>query len=77
MYQKAIRQRTDGHDFMIGWDDAKRHDTRSNLLHKVFFENGFEQNIANFFRTLVVNRTPRIRSSTRRVREGLLTLFAT
>ena len=38
---------------MIGWDDAKRHDARSNLLHKVFFENGFEQNIANFFRTHV------------------------
>jgi len=49
MYQKAIRECTDGHDFMIGWDDAKRHDERSNILHKVFFEEGFEANVAKFF----------------------------
>jgi hypothetical protein len=56
MYQKAIRQCTDGHDFMIGWDDAERHDARSNILHKVFFEEAFEQNITNFFRTHVVKQ---------------------
>ena len=49
MYRKAIRQCTDNHDFMIGWDDAKRHDTRSNILHKVFFEEGFEANVTKFY----------------------------
>jgi Cytochrome P450 len=53
MYQAAIRQCTNGHDFMIGWDDAKRHDPRSSLLHKVFFEDGFEKNVSNFFSTNV------------------------
>jgi cytochrome P450 len=50
IYQKAIRICTDGHDFMIGWDDAKRHDERSSILHKVFFEEGFEANVTSFFR---------------------------
>lgn len=50
MYQKAIRECTDGHDFMIGWDDATRHDTRSKILHDVFFEEGFETNVTKFFR---------------------------
>ncbi|KAF2675839.1 heme peroxidase [Lentithecium fluviatile CBS 122367] len=53
MYQAAIRNCTDGHDFMIGWDDAKRHDDRSNILHKVFFEEGFEKNASTFFATNV------------------------
>lgn len=53
MYQAAIRNCTDGHDFMIGWDDAKRHDERSNILHKVFFEEGFEKNVSTFFSTNV------------------------
>ncbi|KFY05512.1 hypothetical protein V492_08483 [Pseudogymnoascus sp. VKM F-4246] len=53
MYQAAIRKCTDGHDFMIGWDDAKRHDTRSSILHKVFFEEGFEANLTKFFRSNV------------------------
>lgn len=53
MYQAAIRNCTDGHDFMIGWDDAKKHDQRSALLHKVFFEDNFEQNVSNFFTTTV------------------------
>lgn len=53
MYQKAIHDCTDNHDFMIGWDDAARHDPRSNLLHKVFFEDGFEANVTKFFRTNV------------------------
>jgi cytochrome P450 len=51
MYQTAIRQCTDGHDFMIGWDDAKRHDPRSEILKKVFFEENFEKNVTEFFRT--------------------------
>ncbi|EPQ32169.1 uncharacterized protein PFL1_00366 [Pseudozyma flocculosa PF-1] len=49
MYQKAIRQCTDGHDFMIGWDDASRHDERSKILHEVFFEPNFEAKVADFF----------------------------
>lgn len=53
MYQAAIRNCTDGHDFLIGWDDAKRHDERSNILHKVFFEENFEKNITEFFSTNV------------------------
>jgi cytochrome P450 len=53
MYQKAIRNCTDGHDFLIGWDDAKRHDARSNILHKVFFEENFESKVSQFFKTNV------------------------
>ncbi|KAH6612649.1 heme peroxidase [Boeremia exigua] len=49
MYQAAIRHCTAGHDFMIGWDEAKKHDERSNVLHKIFFEDGFEKNITEFF----------------------------
>ena len=53
MYQAAIRKCTNGHDFMIGWDDAKRHDHRSDILHKVFFEEEFERNVTEFFSTNV------------------------
>jgi hypothetical protein len=53
MYQKAIRDCTDGHDFILGWDDAKRHDVRSNILHKVFFEDDFEAKVSKFFTTNV------------------------
>lgn len=55
MYQAAIRNCTDGHDFMIGWDEAKKHDHRSSILHKVFFEDGFEANITKFFSTNVAH----------------------
>jgi hypothetical protein len=53
MYQAAIRKCTDGHDFMIGWDEAKRHDERLTILHKVLFENDFEKNCSEFFSTNV------------------------
>ncbi|KAK5095837.1 hypothetical protein LTS08_007974 [Lithohypha guttulata] len=53
MYQAAIRNCTDGHDFMIGWDQQRRHDERSNLLHHIFFEPNFEANVSQFFRTHV------------------------
>ena len=53
MYQAAIRNCTDGHDFMIGWDEQKKHDQRSEILHRVFFEDGFEKNINEFFTTNV------------------------
>jgi hypothetical protein len=55
MYQAAIRNCTAGHDFMIGWDEQKKHDERSKILHKVFFEEGFEKNINEFFTTNVRN----------------------
>ncbi|KAJ5041628.1 uncharacterized protein L3040_005206 [Drepanopeziza brunnea f. sp. 'multigermtubi'] len=53
IYQKAIRDCTNGHEFMLGWDDAKRHDERSAILHKVMFEDDFEGNMTKFFRTNV------------------------
>ena len=49
MYQAAIKNCTGSHDFMIGWDDAVRHDTRSKTLHAVFFEDGFEANVTKFY----------------------------
>jgi cytochrome P450 len=55
IYQAAIRNCTAGHDFMIGWDEAKKHDERSNILHKIFFEENFEKNITDFFSTTVKN----------------------
>lgn len=70
MYQKAIRECTDGHDFMIGWDDARRHDPRSDILHKVFFEENFEANVDKFFRTkvaeLIKENSLKYSNSTRR-----------
>ena len=54
MYQAAIKNCTDGHEFMIGWDEQKKHDERSNILHKVFFEEGFEAHVTKFFRENVV-----------------------
>jgi hypothetical protein len=53
MYQAAIRNCTDGHDFLIGWDEEKKHNERSAVLHKVFFEEGFEKNCSDFFATNV------------------------
>jgi cytochrome P450 len=49
MYQKAILECTDGHEFILGWDQAKKHDTRSNILHKAFFEENFEDKVYKFF----------------------------
>ena len=53
MYQAAIRNCTDGHDFMIGWDQRRRHDERSSLLHRIFFEEGFELKVSQYFRDKV------------------------
>lgn len=53
MYQAAIRNCTAGHDFLIGWDEQKKHDERSSILHKIFFEEGFEKHINEFFTTNV------------------------
>ncbi|KAL6706922.1 hypothetical protein ACN47E_005065 [Coniothyrium glycines] len=53
MNQTAIRNRTAGQDFKIGQDDQKKHDDRSNILHKIFLEEGLEKNINEFFTTNV------------------------
>ncbi|KAH8658303.1 linoleate diol synthase [Xylariales sp. PMI_506] len=53
IYQPAIRQSTEGHEFMIGWDEQKKHDDRSSILHKIFYEDGFEKNVTTFFRSTV------------------------
>lgn len=53
MYQAAIRNCTDGHEFMIGWDDQARHDPRSTNLHKAFFEENFEKDLSQYFRETV------------------------
>ena len=57
MYQAAIRNCTDGHDFMIGWDQQKRHDDRSAFLQEAFFEDGFESHVYQFFRKQVKRLT--------------------
>ncbi|KAG0651112.1 9,12-octadecadienoate 8-hydroperoxide 8R-isomerase [Hyphodiscus hymeniophilus] len=49
MYQNVITECTGGHEFMIGWDQAGKHDPRSNILHKVFFDNIFENKVYKFF----------------------------
>jgi hypothetical protein len=56
MYQNAIVKCTDGHEFMIGWDDAAKHDARSAILHEAFFEDGFEANVTKFFQTNVAKQ---------------------
>ncbi|KAI7311033.1 linoleate diol synthase [Hortaea werneckii] len=53
MYQAAIKNCTGGHEFMLGWDETHKHNERSNILHKVFFEDGFEANVIGFFRSNV------------------------
>lgn len=53
MYQAAVRNCTAGHDFLIGWDDAVKHDARSKTLHAMFFEDGFEANATKFYDTNV------------------------
>lgn len=48
-YQKDIVQVTNGHEFLLGWDDAKRHDPQKAMILKAFFEDGFETEVKNFF----------------------------
>lgn len=53
VYDAAVRQSTGGRSFMIGWDERKRHDERSAILHKAFFEDDFEANVTRYFRSHV------------------------
>lgn len=39
--------------FMIGWDERKRHDERSTIPHKAFFEEDFETNVTQYFRSYI------------------------
>ena len=38
---------------MLGWDEQKRHDERSKILHKAFYEDDFESKVTKFFRETV------------------------
>ncbi|TQS38749.1 hypothetical protein Golomagni_00741 [Golovinomyces magnicellulatus] len=49
MYMKCIKECTGGFEFMLGWDDAARHDPRSSILYKAYFDEGFEVKLAKFF----------------------------
>lgn len=53
MYQTAVRNVTGGSEFLIGWDDPKRHDPRWKSLYKLVFEDDFEKNVTTFFGTNV------------------------
>ena len=55
MYQKAIKICTAGHEFKLGWDQQKRHDDRSKILHHIFFEENFEGKVTDFFRNNVAH----------------------
>jgi cytochrome P450 len=48
-YQHAIRDCSQGHDFLMGWDESKLHDRRSDILKKALFETDFEKNVSEFF----------------------------
>ena len=52
-YQKAIRDCTDGFDFMLCFDDPARHDARRKISREMFFEDNFEDNVTEFFRNTV------------------------
>jgi cytochrome P450 len=48
-YQHAIHDCTQGHDFLLGWDESKLHDQRSDILKKALFETDFDKNVSEFF----------------------------
>lgn len=48
MYMKCIKECTGGVEFMLGWDDAARHDPRSRILFHAFFETDFETKLSKF-----------------------------
>lgn len=52
-YETTNRNYANGHDFKIGLDDAKQHDEHSKTLQKIFFEDGFEKKVYEFFSTNV------------------------
>lgn len=55
MYMKAIKECTGGFEFLLGWDDVARHDPRSQLLYKIYFDEGFETKLSKFFTETVAN----------------------
>ncbi|KAF3920745.1 hypothetical protein ABW20_dc0100857 [Dactylellina cionopaga] len=48
-YPSAIPTSKNGHDFLNGWNDIKRHDSMTSPIHKSLVEDGFEKNISLFF----------------------------
>lgn len=40
---------TYGHYTIFGWDNVQKHNDQSNPLHKIFFEDGFENNVMKFY----------------------------
>ena len=53
MYRDPIREVSGGADFLIAWDEQKKHDDRRAILEKAFFEDGFEENVSKFFRETI------------------------
>lgn len=71
MYQRAILNCTGGYEFMIGWENAEKHNARSKILHEAYFEEGFEDNCNKFFREhtarLIQEHSLKIKSASKRV----------
>ncbi|KAJ3150057.1 hypothetical protein HDU86_006781 [Geranomyces michiganensis] len=69
-YNKAIRNVSDGKEFIIGWDDQQQHDTRSKILHEAFYYPEFEQDLIKFYKqtipVLIKQRTLEFSNSGRR-----------
>ncbi|KAF2164532.1 hypothetical protein M409DRAFT_24933 [Zasmidium cellare ATCC 36951] len=45
----SFRLCTYGHYTIFGWDNIQKHNDQTNPLHKIFFEDGFESNVAKFY----------------------------
>ncbi|EGX44933.1 hypothetical protein AOL_s00173g34 [Orbilia oligospora ATCC 24927] len=48
-YPSEIPASKNGHDFLNGWNDLKRHDSMTSPIHKSLIEEGFEKNVSLFF----------------------------
>ncbi|KAK6544845.1 hypothetical protein TWF694_001526 [Orbilia ellipsospora] len=48
-YPADIAVSKNGHDFLTGWNDIKRHDAMTSPVHKSLVEENFEKNVSLFF----------------------------
>ncbi|KAI8589889.1 linoleate diol synthase [Geranomyces variabilis] len=48
-YNKAIKNVSEGKEFIIGWDDKQQHDTRSKILHEAFYYPEFDEELIRFY----------------------------
>jgi hypothetical protein len=48
-YQHSLSGCAKTHDYMVGWDESKLKDDRSDMLKKALFETDFEKNVSEFF----------------------------